>query len=108
MRVLLLVFSLHGVPSVASVASADRWFSADKLEHFLSAAFVQSLAYGSLRGVGASHGAAMAGASVTTAVVGVGKEIHDARTGGDPSLRDLAWDAAGAGTMSVLLSHSAR
>lgn len=105
MRGLLLVFSLHGAPSAAS---ADRWLSADKLQHFLSSAFVQSLAYGSLRGAGASHAAALAGASVTTAAVGVGKEIYDGRTKGDPSFRDLAWDAAGAGAISLLLARTAR
>ena len=105
MRGLLLVFSLHGSPAPAG---ADSWFSADKLQHFLSAAFVQSLAYGSLRGAGASHGRAMVGASVTTAAVAVGKEVYDSRTKGDPSVRDLGWDAAGAGAMSVLLSRTAR
>jgi uncharacterized protein YfiM (DUF2279 family) len=51
---------------------------------------------------------ALAGATVTSAVAGVGKELYDARTGGDPSVRDLAWDAAGAGVASLLLAHSAR
>jgi uncharacterized protein YfiM (DUF2279 family) len=105
MRGLLLVFSLQGMPSPSA---HDAWFSADKLQHFLSSAFVQSLTYGSLRGVGASHGAALAGASITTAAVGVGKEIYDSRTGGDPSFRDLTWDLAGAGAVSVLLSRSSR
>ena len=104
MRGLLLVFTLHGVSSSAP----DPWFSADKLQHFLSSAFVQSMAYGTLRGAGAGHGAALAGASATTAVVGVGKEIYDSRTKGDPSARDLVWDAAGAGTVTLLLSHTAR
>lgn len=86
----------------------DGWFSADKAKHFLTAAFVQSLAYGSLRAVGANHGAALAGATLTTAVVGVGKEVYDAHNGGDPSVRDLAWDAAGAGAVSLLLAHTTR
>ena len=105
MRGLLLVLSLSGSPAAQS---GDGWFSADKVKHFLTSAFVQSLAYGSLRGVGASHGTAMVGATITAAAVGVGKEVYDARTGGDPSVRDLAWDAAGAGAASLLLSHTAR
>jgi uncharacterized protein YfiM (DUF2279 family) len=105
MRGLLLVLSLSGSPGARA---DDGWLSADKLKHFLTSAFVQSLAYGSLRGVGANHGVALAGATVTTAAVGVGKELYDARTGGDPSVRDLAWDAAGAGTVSLLLAHTAR
>jgi putative lipoprotein len=104
MRGLLLVLSLNGS---SATRPDDGWFSADKVKHFLTSAFVQSLAYGSLRGAGAGHGAALVGATITTAAVGVGKEVYDARTGGDPSVRDLAWDAAGAGAVSLLLSHTA-
>ena len=105
MRGLLLVFSLHGSPASTP---ADRWFSQDKLQHFFVSAFVQSLAYGSLRGTGVSHGTALAGASATTAAVGVGKELRDRRVTGVFSSRDLVWDAAGAGTMTLLLSRTAR
>ena len=105
MRGLLLVLSLGGAPGGRP---DDGWWSADKVKHFFTSAFVQSLAYGSLRGVGMNHGAALVGATVTTAAVGVGKEVYDARSGGDPSVRDLAWDAAGAGAVSLLLSHTAR
>jgi putative lipoprotein len=105
MRGLLLVLSLGGSPGARA---DDGWFSADKAKHFLTSAFVQTLAYGSLRGVGASHAAALVGATVTTAAVGAGKELYDARTGGDPSARDLTWDLAGAGAMTLLLAHTAR
>lgn len=105
MRGLLLVLSLGGSPGARR---DDGWLSADKAKHFLTSAFVQTLAYGSLRGIGASHATALAGATVTTAAVGVGKELYDARTGGDPSAKDLAWDLAGAGAMTVFLAHSAR
>jgi uncharacterized protein YfiM (DUF2279 family) len=105
MRGFLLVLSLGASPRTRA---DDGWFSADKAKHFLSSAFVQSLAYGSLRGLGANHGAALIGATVTTVAIGVGKEVLDARTGGDPSVRDLAWDAAGAGAASLLLAHTAR
>jgi putative lipoprotein len=104
-RGFLLVFSLHHPPSAPA---ADGWLSADKLQHFFGSAFVQSISYGALRGAGAGHGAALAGASVTTAAVGVGKELYDARHRGDPSVRDLAWDAAGAGAVSLLLARTAR
>jgi uncharacterized protein YfiM (DUF2279 family) len=103
-RGFLLVFSLHQPPS----ASGDAWLSADKLQHFFTSAFVQSISYGALRGVGAGHGAALTGASVTTAAVGVGKELYDAGHRGDPSARDLVWDAAGAGSVSLLLARTAR
>ena len=106
MRGLLLVFSLHG--GHASPGSTDGWFTRDKAQHFFMSAFVQSLGYGSLRGAGLSHGAALAGASVTTAAIGVGKEVRDGRVKGEFSLRDLSWDAAGAASMTVLLAHTAR
>ena len=105
MRGFLLVLSLGSSPRVQRDAA---WFSADKAKHFLASGFVQSIGYGALRGLGAGHDAALVGASVTTAVVGVGKEAYDARSGGDPSVRDLVWDAAGAGVVSLLLAHSAR
>ena len=105
MRGFLLLFTLH---AGSGPASGDRWLSPDKVQHFFTSAFVQSLAYGSLRGAGASHGAALAGASVTTAAVGVGQEIYDSRHQGDASARDLVWDGAGAGAMSLLLARTAR
>lgn len=105
MRGILLVLSLHAGPTPAS---GDRWLSSDKLEHFFSSAFVQSLSYGVLRGMGAGHASALTGASIATATIGVGKELYDSRTGGDVSARDLAWDAAGAGAVSLLLARTAR
>jgi putative lipoprotein len=100
MHGLLLVFSLNGVPHLPP---GDRWFGADKAQHFFTSAFVQGMTYGSLRAAGVSHGVALAGATATTIAVGVGKEVLDKRVKGEFSLRDLTWDAAGAGTMTVLL-----
>jgi len=105
-RGLLLVFSLNS--NTPATPAGDGWLSADKLQHFFSAAFVQSISYGALRGAGVPHGTALVGATLTTATVGIGKEIHDARSGGDPSAKDLAWDAAGAGAMTLLLTRTAR
>jgi uncharacterized protein YfiM (DUF2279 family) len=105
MRGLWLVFSLHGPPAPPA---ADGWFAGDKAQHFFMSAFVQSIAYGSLRGTGMAHGSALAGAAVTTAAIGVGKELRDRRVKGEFSVRDLTWDAAGAGAMIVLLGKTAR
>lgn len=104
MRGLMLVFTLARAPE----HRGDSWFGPDKLQHFFMSAFVQSFGYGALRRAGAEHGPAIAGASVVTAVAGVGKEIRDGRARGDFSLRDLAWDAAGAGSASVLLARTVR
>jgi putative lipoprotein len=104
MRGLLLVFTLGRTPE----HSSDPWFGPDKLQHFFTSAFVQSLGYGVLRRAGADNSPAIAGASAVTAIVGVGKELRDRRTKGDFSARDLAWDAAGAGSASVLLVRTVR
>ncbi|MDB4915297.1 MAG: Protein of unknown function periplasmic lipoprotein [Gemmatimonadetes bacterium] len=101
MRGLWLVFTLGG-------PSNDSWTGSDKIQHFFASAFVQSLSYGALRTTGVSHSAALTGASLTTAAVGVGKEIHDRNIRGDFSFRDLAWDAAGAGSVTILLVRTAR
>jgi putative lipoprotein len=88
--------------------SADRWFGSDKIQHFVSSAFVQAMGYSALRVGGAAHSTALLGASVATAAVGVTKEWHDRNTQGDFSGRDLVWDAAGGGAMSVLLTQTRR
>jgi uncharacterized protein YfiM (DUF2279 family) len=103
MRRMWLVFSLSPLAS-----PGDHWFAGDKLQHFFSSAFVQSMGYGVLRRAGVQHGAALAGASVTTAAVGVGKELMDRHTKDDFSFRDLTWDAAGAGAATVLLVRTRR
>jgi uncharacterized protein YfiM (DUF2279 family) len=66
------------------------------------------MSYGALRTTGLGHGAALAGASLTSAAVGVGKEVHDLHVKGEFSLRDLTWDAAGAGAATVLLVRTRR
>ena len=104
MRGLLLVFTLGRTPE----HSGDRWFGPDKLQHFFTSAFVQSAGYGLLRRAGAENGPAMAGASAVTAIAGVAKEVHDRRTKGEFSVRDLVWDAAGAGSASILLVRTVR
>ena len=100
MRGLLLVFTLGRAPEHRG---GDRWLAPDKVQHFFTSAFVQSLSYGVLRRAGADNGNALAGASVITLTAGVGKEVRDRRTKGEFSVRDLAWDAAGAGAATLLL-----
>jgi uncharacterized protein YfiM (DUF2279 family) len=104
MRGLLLVFTLGRAPEHRS----DPWIGPDKLQHFFVSAFIQSFGYGVLRRAGAENGAALAGASVVTATAGVGKELLDRRAGRPLSVRDLAWDAAGAGSASLLLARTVK
>ena len=86
----------------------DGWFGADKVKHFFSAAFVQSMGYSTLRAAGADHGLSLGGATAATAAVSLGKEVRDRRTKGVFSVRDLAWDAAGAGSATLVLERTTR
>ncbi len=105
MRAFALIFTLHfGNGGVA----ADRWFGADKAKHFFMAAFVQSVTFSGFRTAGLGRNASLVGATITTAAVSVGKELYDARTGGDPSLKDLTWDAGGMLAAGVLLHRTPR
>ena len=90
------------------VPPRDSWFGADKLKHFFVAAFTQSVTYNALRLSGAGHGISLAGASAATATVSLGKEFHDRRRSNLFSVRDLVWDAAGAGTATFVLERSRR
>jgi uncharacterized protein YfiM (DUF2279 family) len=105
MRGFLLLFSLHCPPEHPG---GDRWFSADKAKHFFAAAFVQSAAFSAFRTVGLSRANAIAGATLATSAVSVGKELYDRTSGGTPSVKDLSWDAAGMLAATALLSHTER
>lgn len=105
MRVLALLFTLHFGDEHPG---GDRWFSADKAKHFFTAAFVQSASFSALRSTGVRWTGSIAAASAVTGAVSIGKEVYDARSGGDASVKDLLWDAGGAAGVSVLLHHTER
>lgn len=114
MRGWLLVFSLHvgGVRSLVeardSAASADRWFARDKAQHFFMAAFIQATAFGALRAAGLTRNASLAGATAATSAASVGKELWDRTHRGDPSVKDLTWDAAGMAAATLLVARTRR
>jgi uncharacterized protein YfiM (DUF2279 family) len=105
MRGLVLMFTLHFGDDHPN---GDRWWSADKAKHFATAAFVQSVAFSGLRVVGVGQTGALVGATVVTSAVSVGKEIHDRRSGGSLSVKDLTWDAGGLLAASLLLHRTER
>lgn len=88
--------------------TGDPWFGADKLKHFFTAAAVESLAYAGFRATGVSHASSVASAWGVAGIASVGKEVHDLRSYGLFSLKDLTWDAGGAAAASVLITHTAR
>ena len=95
-------------PAAPASPPRDSWFGADKLKHFFVAAFTQSVTYSALQAARVRHEQALAGAWAVTATVSVAKELYDKRTTGLFSVRDLVWDAAGAGVATALLAHSQR
>jgi uncharacterized protein YfiM (DUF2279 family) len=105
MLAFLLALQLHGP---GDHPSGDSWFGVDKVKHFFMGALVQSVAYSAIRASGGSHDASLAGATGVTASVSIAKEFWDAHSGGTASARDLVWDAAGAGTATLLLRRSVR
>jgi uncharacterized protein YfiM (DUF2279 family) len=87
---------------------SDAWFGSDKLKHFFVAAFTQSVSYSLLQASGVKHDRALAGAWAVTAAVSVAKEVRDRRSYGLFSVRDLVWDAAGAGVATLIIQRSVR
>lgn len=106
MRGLALVFALHF--GRGGQSSGDGWLGPDKTQHFLMAAFVESAAFSALRFTGLSRTGSLAGAVGVASAVSVGKEVYDAGHHGDPSLKDLTWDAAGIVAAGVILRRTER
>ena len=97
------------VAGLLQAGAPESWFDADKLKHFFLSAFTQSLAYSVTQvTTGGSRSSLLLGASIATTAVGIGKEVHDRRSSGLFSTRDLAWDAAGAGAATLLLVQTRR
>jgi len=103
----LLIAMLLAPASARAQHPEDKWFAADKAKHFFTSALVQSLVYSvtqvTTRGPRSSL---LFSASVATAAVGIGKEVHDRRSYGHFSVRDLTWDAAGAAAASLMLART--
>jgi uracil-DNA glycosylase len=96
-----------GPRSAAAQIPVDNWIGADKVKHFFMTALVQSLAYSVTQvTTQGSRSSLLLSASVASAAVGIGKEVHDRRSYGHFSVRDLAWDAAGAGTATLMLTRT--
>ena len=103
MRGIMFVIALRLGPDHPG---GDSWFGADKAKHFFTAAFVQTLSFGGLRATGLSRNASLVGATVVSSSVSVGKEIRDRASGGEFSLKDVTWDAAGIGAATALLRRT--
>ena len=105
MRGLMFVFALRFGPEHPG---GDTWFGADKAKHFFTAAFVQTLSFGGFRSTGLSRNASLLGATAVSSAVSVGKEIRDRASGGEFSVKDVTWDAAGIASATILLRRTDR
>ncbi len=84
----------------------DALIGADKLKHFFIAGFVESMAFAGSQAIGANRGTARGAAIGLTVAVSIGREIHDRKTKGLFSIRDLAWDAIGATAALIVLNKT--
>ena len=86
---------------------ADRWVAEDKWKHFFASFVVTALSAAAVRAAGAdARTSALVGAGVGTGV-GAWKELRDTRDpAATPSLRDLAWDAAGVGAAAAMAAQA--
>lgn len=97
--------------ATAPARAEDRWFGRDKGLHAAASAVIAAGAYAaSTPWIERPAGRAAIGASVALAA-GAAKEIWDAHGGGDPSWRDLAWDAIGTAVgvgLALAVDHATR
>jgi uncharacterized protein YfiM (DUF2279 family) len=80
----------------------DRWMGADKARHFAATFSLASAGYAAAAALTAEPVPRFGAAATLAMGAGVAKEMHDRATRGDPSLRDLAWDAIGTTTGLVV------
>jgi uncharacterized protein YfiM (DUF2279 family) len=105
-RILLVAFSFGSARGDAGRV-APR-VEPDKVKHFAMGAFTQSVGYGTVRLLGGTNGAAVAGATIGSATAAVLKERRDRHRGDSVSRADIVWTMAGAATVSPLLAQVRR
>lgn len=87
---------------------ADRFFAEDKLKHFAVSFVFTSLASSGARAAGLGRTPSLATGATAGMGIGIAKELRDRRSpeSGTASLYDLAWDAIGVGTATVLVAQA--
>lgn len=97
-------------PSLAGAQSrpkpADPIFGVDKVKHFFIAGFVETMTFSGLQAAGVNRSSARGGAIGVTTVASLGREFHDRRTKGLFSVKDLVWDALGAGAALLVINKT--
>jgi putative lipoprotein len=96
--VALALAALAAAPGRASAQERDPWFGRDKALHFSASAVLATGGYGAGALIWPRVPPRLATGAAVALSAGIGKEILDRYTGGDPSLRDLTWDLVGTAT----------
>jgi putative lipoprotein len=79
-------------------AAGDDWFGRDKALHFGATFAISTAGYAGTSAL-SREPILRLGVGATLAMgAGIAKEMYDRTSGGDPSLRDLTWDAIGTAT----------
>lgn len=104
---LIALAAPHATNAQTKAKPADPIVGVDKAKHFFIAGFVETMTFAGLEAAGASRSPAKSGAIAMTLAVSIGREIHDKRTKGLFSVRDLAWDLIG-GTAAMLVINKTR
>ena len=109
----LAVLILMAAPSVARAQAVEKSprrpdpiVGVDKVKHFFIAGFIESMTFAGSQAAGADRRPAKITAIGVTAAFSIGREIHDRRTKGQFSFRDLAWDALGGVAAMIVLNHT--
>lgn len=96
------------VPASQPPRPEDAFFGTDKVKHFFIAGFVETMAFAGAQAAGSGRSTARPVAIGTVAAVSLGRELYDRRRKGLFSVRDLAWDALGAGAALLLVNKTQR
>jgi uncharacterized protein YfiM (DUF2279 family) len=92
---LLAAAPARAQPGDPNDAQNDRWLGNDKALHFGASFTLAAGGYLAVAPVVGEPVVRFGSAALLAATAGVAKEMHDRVSGGDPSLRDLAWDGIG-------------
>jgi putative lipoprotein len=84
----------------------DPWLAEDKLMHFAASFAATSISASAARATGLSPGRSALAGAVVGSGLGLWKEVQDhRRPDGFFSYRDMAWDLAGVGAATMVMSR---
>lgn len=87
-------------------SESDPWFGQDKALHFSATALLACDGYATAAVFSKRESVRLAAGAGVALAAGTAKEVYDRYAGGDASMRDLAWDAVGAATGSLVSSFA--